>query len=104
MTLGPKLHVQKRKRRCWNIQPAPAKNLDPPTGPEDIPGDTVWRFTGSDYRTEGNQAVLNWRGSYGKDFEGGFEIRMDDAGDAEFRYKFTYKGPDLWAREIGLDF
>lgn len=29
---------------------------------------------------------------------------MDDAGDAEFRYEFTYKGPDLWVREIGLEF
>jgi hypothetical protein len=51
-----------------------------------------------------NQAVLHWKGSYGNDFEGGFEILMDDAGDAEFRYEFTYKGPDLWAREIGLEF
>ena len=23
---------------------------------------------------------------------------------SEFRYEFTYKGPDLWVREIGLDF
>ena len=29
---------------------------------------------------------------------------MDDAGDAEFRYEFTYNGPDFWVREIGLDF
>ena len=55
-------------------------------------------------KTEGNQAVLHWKGNYGKDFDGGFEIRMDDAGDAEFRYEFNYNGPDMWVREIGLDF
>jgi hypothetical protein len=49
--------------------------------PDDVPGDSVWRLAGSDFRTEGKRAVLRWQGRYGKDFEGGFEIRMDDAGD-----------------------
>ena len=88
----------------WNIPSARSAKIGTAYGPEDVPGDSVWHFTGADYRTEGNQAVLNWKGNYGKDFDGGFEIRMDDAGDIEFRYEFTYNGPDLWVREIGLDF
>jgi hypothetical protein len=73
-------------------------------GPEDVPGDSVWRLAGSEHRTEGGQAVLRWMGRYGKDFEGGFEIRMDDAGDVEYRYQFTYEGPEVLVREIGLEF
>jgi hypothetical protein len=104
LTLGPKLHIQKTKAPLLAYPTGTCEKIGSSYGPEDVPGDSAWCFAGSDYRTEGDQAVLNWKGRYGNDFEGGFEIRMDDAGDAEFRYQFAYKGPDLWAREIGLEF
>jgi hypothetical protein len=80
------------------------RKLGDAAGPHDVAGDSVWHFKGADYKIEGNQAVLNWKGNYGKDFDGGFQIRMDDAGDIEYRYEFKYNGPDVWVREIGLDF
>ena len=104
MTLGPKLHLQKSKAPMVEYPTGTFGKMGVAFGPGDVPGDSVWHFSGADYRTEGSYAVLNWKGKYGKDFEGGFEIRMDDAGDTEFRYNFTYQGPDLWVREIGLDF
>ena len=97
-------HPEEQSADAWTIRTAPVEKIGAAYGPEDVAGDTVWRFAGSEFRTEGNQAVLEWKGRYGNDFDGGFEIRMDDAGDAEFRYEFAYKGPDLWAREIGLEF
>jgi hypothetical protein len=104
MTRGPKLHLLK-SAAPMAVYPA-GSALDPGMayGPEDVPGDSMWRFQRADYRSGSNQAVLHWRGKYGKDFDGGFEIRTDDAGDAEFGYEFTYHGPDLWVREIGLEF
>jgi hypothetical protein len=104
LTRGPKLHIQKAKAPLLEYPNGPREKIGAVYGPEDVAGDTVWRFAGSAFRTEGNRAVLEWKGRYGNDFDGGFEIRMDDAGDAEFQYEFTYKGPDLWAREIGLEF
>ncbi|MCC7086508.1 MAG: discoidin domain-containing protein [Pirellulales bacterium] len=104
LTLGPKLHVQKSKAPALEYPVGQRGKIGQAFGPEDVPGDSVWQFTGDERRTEGNQAVLRWNGKYGKDFSGGFEIRMDDAGDAEFRYEFTYNGPEMWVREIGLDF
>ena len=65
---------------------------------------TVWRLTSVSYRTEGSQAVLDWTGSYGDDLVGGYQMRMDDAGDLEIRYRFTYKGAAITVREIGLEF
>jgi beta-galactosidase len=104
MSLGPKLHIQKSKAPMLKYPQGTFGKIGVAFGPEDVPGDSVWHLTGSDVRTEGNQAVLNWKGRYGKDFDGGFEIRMDDAGDAEFRYSFTYRGPEMFVREIGLEF
>jgi hypothetical protein len=63
-----------------------------------------WKLTGSQTRTEGNQAVLEWNGAFGDDFAGGYKIKMDDAGDVQIDYSFTYNGPDRYAREIGLAF
>jgi hypothetical protein len=104
MTLGPKLHLLKSKSPTSEYPVGTFRKLGDAAGPGDVPGDSVWKFKSADYKTEGNQAVLNWKGNYGKDFDGGFEIRMDDAGDIEYRYEFKYNGPDLWVREIGLDF
>jgi beta-galactosidase len=104
MTLGPKLHLQKSTSATNEYPLGSARKIGMVYGPDDVPGDSVWKFTGADYRKEGNQAVLNWKGHYGKDFEGGFEVRMDDAGDVELRYQFKYAGKDVWVREIGLEF
>ena len=104
MTSGPKLHILKSKAPSLVYPVGSAKKIGMVFGPEDVPGDSVWHFTDDRHRTEGGQGVLEWKGTYGKDFEGGFEIRMDDAGDAEFRYEFSYKGPEIWVREIGLEF
>jgi hypothetical protein len=104
LTRGPKLHILKTKAPNLDYPVGSAKKIGLVYGPEDVPGDSVWQFTGADCRTEGNQAVLNWKGKYGKDLDGGFEIRMDDAGDVEFGYEFKYLGNDILAREIGLDF
>ncbi len=104
MTLGPKLHLQKSSSATTEYPVGTARKIGDVFGPEDVPGDSIWHFTAADYKTEGNQAVLNWKGNYGKDFDGHFEIRMDDAGDIEYRYAFKYNGKDLWVREIGLDF
>ncbi|MGD0783687.1 MAG: hypothetical protein ABSA30_12590, partial [Candidatus Aminicenantales bacterium] len=43
-------------------------------------------------------------GRFGGEWTGGYEIRMDEAGQAEFAYDFRYGGPDLWVRELGLQF
>jgi hypothetical protein len=104
MTLGPKLHLLKSNSPTTEFPVGTFRKLGDAAGPHDVAGDSVWHFKGADYKIEGNQAVLNWKGNYGKDFDGGFQIRMDDAGDIEYRYEFKYNGPDVWVREIGLDF
>ncbi len=104
MTLGPHLHLQKSKAPMLRYPTGSPGKIGVAYGPEDVPGDSVWRLTGSESRTEGGQAVLQWLGRYGKDFEGGFEVRMDDAGDVECRYRFTFRGPEMLVREIGLEF
>ncbi|MFI5385770.1 MAG: glycoside hydrolase family 2 TIM barrel-domain containing protein [Fimbriimonadales bacterium] len=59
-----------------------------------------WKFTGE---THGPGAI-HWNGSFGTEFVGGYEIRMDVKGQIEIDYSFTYNGQDLYAREIGLQF
>jgi beta-galactosidase len=86
ISLGPKLHMLRS---------------DYPTE-LDYPHD--WKFTGESHAIENHQAVIRWNGAFGKDFTGGYEIKMDDAGNAEFHYNFKYVGPDVYAREIGLRF
>ena len=78
---GPRLHVLKSE--------APAG--EDPTG---------WKFSGE---THGD-GFVRWNGSFGNDWTGGYEIRLDRDGHAEFGYEFTYHGPDLWVRELGLKF
>ena len=64
-----------------------------------------WKLANATCKQEGSQAVLHWDGSYGTDFPGGFDIKMDDAGDVELAYHFTYNGKQPFsAREIGLAF
>jgi len=81
---GPKLHIMKA------YQPL-----------EQYP--SPWRFGSAQYRSEDDQAVLNWNGSFGE-IVGGYEIRMDDAGNVEIRYSFANNGPEIVAREIGMTF
>jgi hypothetical protein len=78
---GPRLHVLKSE--------APAGD-DP----------TDWKLAGE---THGD-GFIRWNGSFGKEWTGGYEIRLDRDGHAEFRYEFTNRGPDLWVRELGLKF
>jgi hypothetical protein len=86
INLGPALHILRSDH--------PAE-LDYPSG---------WKFANETHAVEGNQAVVNWNGAYGTEFTGGFQIRMDDAGNAEFHYAFKYNGPDMYVREAGLRF
>lgn len=59
-----------------------------------------WRLTDVEVSPDG---VVNWRGAYA-DFDGGFQISMDHAGDVVIAYSFTYSGPERNSREIGLEF
>jgi hypothetical protein len=78
---GPRLHVLKSE--------APTGN--DPAG---------WKFL---KETHGDGAI-RWEGRFGDDWAGGYDIRLDRDGNAEFGYSFTYSGPDLWVRELGLEF
>jgi hypothetical protein len=75
-----------------------------PGQPEAYPDPWSWKLSSAVCKPEKGQAVLHWDGSYGADFSGGFEIRMDDAGDVEMAYHFTYNGKQEFStREIGLE-
>jgi hypothetical protein len=78
---GPRLHVLKSET---------------PTG-DDPAG---WKFTGE---THGDGSI-RWNGRFGDDWTGGYDIRLDRDGNAEFGYSFTNSGPNLWVRELGLEF
>jgi hypothetical protein len=78
---GPRLHILKSE--------APM-GTDP----------SGWQFTGETHGT----GFIRWNGRFGDGWTGGYEIRMDDAGQAEFAYDFTYGGKDVWVRELGLQF
>jgi hypothetical protein len=69
---------------------------------ESYPGG--WHLTTTSNYTSQGRACLEWNGSYGNDFTGGFTISMDDAGDTEFSYRFRHASGELTAREIGLVF
>jgi len=69
---------------------------------ESYPGG--WHLTTASNYTSNGRAFLEWNGTYGSDFTGGFTISMDDAGDIEVSYHFRHPGGDLTAREIGLAF
>ena len=82
---GPTLHVMKSY--------APLENY---------PGG--WHLTTTSNYTSNGRAFLEWNGTYGSDFTGGFTISMDDAGDIEISYRFRHGGGELTAREIGFAF
>ena len=105
MTFGPKLHMQKSKAPTTeypdgHVREDRRRLMVPRTCP-------AIRYGISPARTARRKATRpssTGRGTTARISSGGFEIRMDDAGDAEFRYEFTYKAPRCWVREIGLDF
>jgi hypothetical protein len=71
---------------------------------EPYPDPRSWAFSGADSKQGPGQAVLHWNGRY-RDFTGGFEIKMDDAGDVRMSYSFKYTGErEFSAREVGLGF
>jgi hypothetical protein len=78
---GPSLHLMK------NESPAAAAG---------------WTFLGETHRIDGNVAVLEWKGKCDNGFAGQYNVRMDDAGNAEIQYRFTYSGADFTANEVGL--
>ena len=82
---GPDLHITKNA--------APAERH--PTG---------WQIASAVTSSDANAGVLTVKGRYAEGFEGGYVIRMDDAGDMEISYSFKYSGPDFNTREIGLSF
>lgn len=68
------------------------------------PNPSGWWLTSSDARVEDGMAVVDWKGEYGKDFVGGFTFRSDDSGLLYIDYEFTYHGPEITTREVGLSF
>jgi len=78
---GPGLHVLKSE--------APAGN--DPAG---------WKLTGETH----GEGRISWNGTFGKEWKGGYEVRLDRDGNAEITYDFAYLGPDHWVRELGLKF
>lgn len=79
LSSGPTLHVLNGERPTAND----------PEG---------WKFTGESHE----DGLIRWNGGFGKDYEGGYTIRMDEAGQIEVTYEFTYNGREIHAREIGL--
>jgi hypothetical protein len=82
---GPALHVMKNDAPL-DLQPV------------------GWQCQRVAYGAEEGWAVVRIEGHYGSDFAGIFEIKMDDTGNLSVTYHFTYTGPGLVTREIGLRF
>jgi len=78
---GPALHILRGDRPMG----------DDPSG---------WKFVSECHEP----GLIRWNGVFGDEFEGGYEIRMDRAGQIEITYAFTYRGPDIHVRELGLKF
>jgi hypothetical protein len=79
LSSGPTLHILNGER----------PTADDPQG---------WKFTGESHEA----GLIHWNGVFGNEYEGGYTIRMDEAGQIEIAYEFKYKGPDICAREVGL--
>ena len=63
-----------------------------------------WKLGKIETETRGGQAVIRQSGKYGDLYSGYFDIAMDHDGNLEFSYRFTYYGPAVNAREVGLVF
>jgi hypothetical protein len=61
-----------------------------------------WKLDKVETETRGGQAVIRKTGKYGDLYRGHFDIAMDHEGNVEFSYRFTYSGPPVNAREVGL--
>jgi hypothetical protein len=82
---GPRLHVM---NNASPIQESP----------------TNWKLKEVTTETRGGQAVIRKSGSYGDLYNGYFDIAMDHEGNVEVSYRFTYNGPPMDSREVGLVF
>ena len=63
-----------------------------------------WKCEKVDAYVRERQAVIRKLGNYGDLYSGYFDHAMDCDGNLEFSYRFTYTGPKLNSREIGLVF
>jgi beta-galactosidase len=79
LSSGPTLHVLNGER----------PTADDPQG---------WRFAHETHQA----GLIRWNGAFGSEYEGGYSIRMDEAGQIEVAYEFKYKGAAIYAREVGL--
>jgi len=100
LSSGPTLRLLKSNAPAETYPIGNGLNL----GALGVDAPTAWKLSEASSATEGGQAVLNWRGSYGKDLVGGYRIGMDDAGDIEIHYEFRYTGTPIYVREQGLEF
>jgi hypothetical protein len=83
----------------------PSLHLQPtdPSLPE-LPSRWTWRpGRPAEVNREGNDIVVKATGKY-RDAEGQYVYRVTPAGELEVSYDFTYLGPEVHAREIGLRF
>ena len=81
------------------LQRGPTFHILPSDDPQGVEP-KGWKFTSVSH----DAGVVRWNGEFGSEFVGGYAIRMDSNGNVEAEYRFTYNGPDLYVRELGLDF
>ncbi|MDR3689734.1 MAG: glycoside hydrolase family 2 TIM barrel-domain containing protein [Fimbriimonas sp.] len=58
-----------------------------------------WKFSSETH----GPGVIHWNGAFGTDFLGGYTLKMDGLGHIEAEYSFTYNGPEMYVRELGLE-
>ncbi len=70
----------------------------------DLPSPWTWKPSGPVELThDGDSVVVTAAGKY-RDADGKFIYRVNPAGELTVNYSFTYLGPEVHAREIGLRF
>ena len=74
-----------------------------PSLPE-MPSPWTWKSNGPvEVTRDGNDILMTAAGKY-RDADGNFIYRVTPAGELDVTYDFTYLGPEIHAREIGLRF
>lgn len=66
-----------------------------------LPDPRTWQLKSIDFSQEHEAVAVSIQGAYHQ-FDGGFVIRIDGSGLVRTDYKFTYSGPEIGAREVGL--
>jgi beta-galactosidase len=70
----------------------------------EIPNPWTWKLSHPlGVVREGGDLVVTARGSY-REAEGQLQYRISPSGELQVRYDFTYTGPEITAREVGLRF